>query len=217
MDDTPCLSRQEAEAIGDNPEIPERHYKKLRKVLFQLVRNGRIRSEGVLWLRNENNDRFGQGCKDSEDTELEKLIAKYGSILDVKEDRQWRKDTPIPIPPSAWRVKVMDTDLSHIYYSNGKIELIIDEICVSASDLEELRSKQKKTKSGQKNIDDPVNNESLLKLVAAMAYRGYKFDPQKPRNTATSEIMNDLDELGLPLDRKTVLHWLREAGTKLPK
>jgi len=42
----------------------------------------------------------------------------------------------------------------------------------------------------------PVERETLLKLVAAMAVKGYRFDPEAKRNEATSDILNDLDYLG---------------------
>ncbi len=61
------------------------------------------------------------------------------------------------------------------------------------------------------------DNKSLLKLVAAMAIGGYRFNPQAARNPATADIQSDLDKLGLGLDQKTVLKWLREATTLVNK
>jgi hypothetical protein len=52
---------------------------------------------------------------------------------------------------------------------------------------------------------------TLLKLIAGMAIKGYCFDPVAKRNNATRDIQNDLDQLGLGLDQKTILKWLREA------
>lgn len=53
--------------------------------------------------------------------------------------------------------------------------------------------------------------ETLLRLVAAMAVRGYSFNPNAARNPATKDIQDDLDHLGIGLDQKTILKWLREA------
>lgn len=58
----------------------------------------------------------------------------------------------------------------------------------------------------------PLERKTLLKLIAAMAIRGYRFDPKAARNQATSDIQSDLDHCGLPLDQKTILKWLREAS-----
>jgi len=58
--------------------------------------------------------------------------------------------------------------------------------------------------------------ETLLKLVAAMAIRGYSFNPALSRNPATKDIQSDLDYLGIGLDQKTILKWLREATKDLP-
>ena len=58
--------------------------------------------------------------------------------------------------------------------------------------------------------------QTLLKLIAAMAIRGYKFDQTAKRNEATRDIQNDLDHLGISLDQKTILKWLREACSLIP-
>ncbi len=58
--------------------------------------------------------------------------------------------------------------------------------------------------------------DTLLKLVAGMAVRGYSFDPKSSRNAATKDIQSDLDFLGIGLDQKTILKWLREAIALLP-
>lgn len=65
---------------------------------------------------------------------------------------------------------------------------------------------------------DLLNSErnSLLTLIAAMAIEGYKYDPKAKRNEATSDIQSDAELLGLPLDQKTILKWLREACKLLP-
>lgn len=63
----------------------------------------------------------------------------------------------------------------------------------------------------------PRERETLLKLVAAMAVKGYRFDPEAQRNQATADIQNDLDQLGISLDQKTVLKWLREACVLIEK
>lgn len=53
--------------------------------------------------------------------------------------------------------------------------------------------------------------ETLLRLVAAMAVRGYMFKPDAARNPATKDIQDDLELLGIGLDQKTILKWLRES------
>lgn len=63
----------------------------------------------------------------------------------------------------------------------------------------------------------PRERETLLKLVAAMAVKGYRFDPEAQRNQATADIQNDLDQLGISLDQKTILKWIREACVLIEK
>lgn len=54
--------------------------------------------------------------------------------------------------------------------------------------------------------------QTLLKLIAAMSVENYGFIPSKPKNEATGNIRSDLEIVGLSLDNKTILHWLREAA-----
>jgi len=58
---------------------------------------------------------------------------------------------------------------------------------------------------------------SLLKLVIGMAVKGYSYDPSEERSKVTGEILDDLDELGLSLDRKTLRKYLDEGAELLPR
>jgi PAS domain-containing protein len=58
--------------------------------------------------------------------------------------------------------------------------------------------------------------ESLLRLVIGMAIEGYRYDPNQRRSDKTTEIVTDLEKVGLPLDADTVRKWLREATEILP-
>jgi hypothetical protein len=57
--------------------------------------------------------------------------------------------------------------------------------------------------------------ESLLKMVIAMAVRGYKYDPSANRSKITQEIADDLRTLGLSLDVDTVRKYLKSAAVLL--
>jgi hypothetical protein len=46
--------------------------------------------------------------------------------------------------------------------------------------------------------------ETLYKLIAAMAIKGYMFVPDAKRNQPTGDIQSDLDQLGTSLDQKTI-------------
>lgn len=52
---------------------------------------------------------------------------------------------------------------------------------------------------------------SLLKLVLGLAIKGYRFNPEQARNSATAEIRSDLEELGIRMDDATILKYLTEA------
>lgn len=53
--------------------------------------------------------------------------------------------------------------------------------------------------------------ETLLKIIVGMAIRGYSFDPNRERNNATTDILDDLAVLGLTLDPKTLRKKLSDA------
>lgn len=63
---------------------------------------------------------------------------------------------------------------------------------------------------------NPNARLSLLKLVIGMAVAGYRFEPSEMRSAATKEISDDLERLGIPLNRDTILKWLREGAELLP-
>lgn len=57
----------------------------------------------------------------------------------------------------------------------------------------------------------PRERTSLQKMVAAMAYAKYGFDPRAPKNPATKKIVTDIGLLGQSIDEDTVLTHLRTA------
>ena len=71
------------------------------------------------------------------------------------------------------------------------------------------------TSSGDESLGTR-ERDSLLKLVIGMAIAGYRYDPKSSRGPATTEIVNDLAKLGIPLDPDTVRKYLREARELLP-
>lgn len=56
-----------------------------------------------------------------------------------------------------------------------------------------------------------AEKESMLKLIAAMAVEQYSYNPKASKNDAIKNISDDLDGLGLSLDRKTIRKWMKEA------
>ena len=56
---------------------------------------------------------------------------------------------------------------------------------------------------------------TALKLIITMAKKGYGYNPQEIRSSKISEIVADLDLLGLSLDADTVRKWLQEAAELL--
>ena len=59
--------------------------------------------------------------------------------------------------------------------------------------------------------------DSLLKLIAGMAVRGYGYDPRSKRSEQVREITSDLESTGVALDADTVRKWLRASAELLPR
>ena len=56
-----------------------------------------------------------------------------------------------------------------------------------------------------------------MKLLIGMAVSGYRYNPPAARSDTVTDIINDLDKLGLHLDPDTVRKWLRETAELLPR
>jgi len=82
--------------------------------------------------------------------------------------------------------------------------------------LEEQEDNAREPRQSSKGTRDQ-EVETLLKMIAVMAVKGYAFDPDSMRNQATADIQSDLDLLGIPLDQKTILKWMREACKAIPQ
>lgn len=64
---------------------------------------------------------------------------------------------------------------------------------------------------------DPRELTSLRKLCIGMAIRGYGFNPNEARNTATGEIVGDLELLGIGVKGDTVRKHLAAGAELLPR
>jgi len=59
--------------------------------------------------------------------------------------------------------------------------------------------------------------ESILKLVAGLAYAAYRYNPSASRSDVANQIAGDLATIGLSLDEDTIRKWLRKAGDLMPR
>lgn len=92
-----------------------------------------------------------------------------------------------------------------------------------AGESDALRSRnvelEQALKQGQ-NKEKPLSTRergTALKLIIGMAKGGYRYDPKAERSDKISEIVSDLDDVGVSLDADTVRKWLREATALLPR
>jgi hypothetical protein len=127
----------------------------------------------------------------------------------------WAEDVGLSFDP-AWRKAVARR-------TDSRESISPKDLAISASDetgaCEDAANNVYLTgnkESDRSELLNPKARTSLLKLVIGMAIAGYRFNPRSSRNDATKEISDDLERLGIPLDRDTILRWLREGAELLP-
>lgn len=109
--------------------------------------------------------------------------------------------------------KVVTTLQATVELQKGSINRLTghrDELLTSLQEAGTMITQLRQARASNGSIGI-IEKTTLLKLVAAMAVMGYAFKPDAARNDATKDIQSDLDKLGLGLDSKTILKWLREA------
>ncbi len=82
-----------------------------------------------------------------------------------------------------------------------------DQVTTLQNQISEL------TKEKPKVAKQPSSKErdSLLKIILAMAIKGYAYDSNAPRSNLASEVVSDAQLLGLSIDEDTVRKYLNEA------
>lgn len=135
--------------------------------------------------------------------ELQKLVTKYGqNVADWKtayDDLKTSFDT---------------LELSFVELTEKTKQIVAERAKITtawADEKDTLLEQIMALRAAEKPLN-PKERESLLKLIIAMAVEGYGHDPRAGRSTTASEIVGDLDKLGLHLDPDTVRKWLREAA-----
>ena len=115
---------------------------------------------------------------------------------------------------------INDNPLEYVYFAHD-IKVNKSDLIVYCDDLIKLFPKESpcfekspKTSSPKEN---PKANESLMKMVLAMAIKGYCFNPDDKKSKTPAEIVADVQELGISIDADTVRKWLKEAAALLPR
>jgi hypothetical protein len=97
-----------------------------------------------------------------------------------------------------------------------------DTIICFTREQSRLRVMAERVKAADERTAEVENNltgdasDALLKMAIAMAVGRYGFDPDSCRNSTVTDIVRDLEKVGLSLSPATVRKWLREASTCLP-
>jgi len=102
------------------------------------------------------------------------------------------------------------------------VEIPSDKIICFTREQSRLRIMAERVKAADERTAAVENNltgdasDALLKMAIAMAVGRYGFDPGSCRNSTVTDIVRDLEKVGLSLSPATVRKWLREASACLP-
>lgn len=102
-----------------------------------------------------------------------------------------------------------------------KKELWVSEILVAAVGRQPARATllQRRDEAAIETDDSdelhPKAKSSMLRLIAGMAIKGYRFDPSAAKSEAVKEICRDLEELNIPVSDDTIRKWLHEACAQI--
>ena len=97
-----------------------------------------------------------------------------------------------------------------------------DKIICFSREQSRLRVMTERMKAADERTAEVENDltgdesDALVKMTIAMAIGRYGFDPQSGRNSSVTDIVRDLEKVGLSLSPTTVRKWLREASACLP-
>ncbi len=64
-------------------------------------------------------------------------------------------------------------------------------------------------------IQSPVERQNMLKLIYAMAVKGYAYDPTQKRSSIISEIASDMALAGFSISDDTIRRYLKEVNDNL--
>lgn len=131
------------------------------------------------------------------------------------------RSTHTAINAESYRALQADRDALRV--ENEKLSTVITKV-KSERDVLDGENRSLKANLGQPrhesfNPEDLKEKErqSLYKLVAAMAYAGYQYDPTSSKSLIPKELSDDVIKyLGETIDTDTVRKWLKEATDTYP-
>lgn len=80
---------------------------------------------------------------------------------------------------------------------------------------ERMKATEERTAEVENDLTGDAG-DALVKMTIAMAIGRYGFDPECGRDSTVTDIVRDLEKLGLPLSPAIVRQWLRQASACLP-
>jgi hypothetical protein len=131
-----------------------------------------------------------------------KAFEEAHEALEQTKDAHQRRD-------EAWTKTILEQRTAIQAYE-ARIKGLLDQ-------LEQARAEAKAASETSAKKVSPIEREGMLKVIYALAVRGYRYDPTAPRGDAVSEIVSDLGLEGLSLSDDTVRRYLAAAWELRPK
>lgn len=101
-----------------------------------------------------------------------------------------------------------------------QVELDVPQQLLAAADKYHALGIGKKSKLGRSSAADdkpldPRERSTMLKMIIALAVKGYGYDPSAERSTTPTEIETDMNLLGLGINLDTIRKYLRSGAALL--
>jgi hypothetical protein len=152
---------------------------------------------------------------------LQERVSRFAAVL------AFGNASPDKIPPSAflmWAEKrgdALPVDLSEAIRRVEQRDGVVAPDWEANSRALEAENSELRAEIERLNRDKAIGDDggalsgkgrnSALRLIAAMAIKKYHLKPEADYQSATTNILNDIETLGLPLKRDAIKSWLDAA------
>lgn len=217
-DGVPVLNYSEANATNDFPDVSGDHYFSSRRDLILKIRSGEIDLLGDLVLADHRHPLLEGGfTPTARVNSWTEFLGPYRSRLAEEDSGLLEVHPAQPILRDVVEERLLHWETGVLLFRDDEVICFCLPLMIPIAQISALRPIHEGTSLPPMDSECPAKlPTSVAKLLVGMAVNGYGYNPSQVRNEAITDILNDLDLLGLSLDRKTVLKWLSLASALAP-
>ncbi|XHC10687.1 hypothetical protein ABWH98_24685 [Labrenzia sp. ac12] len=208
-----CLGYRDSLALNDYPNLDPIQFDRSKLDILLALRHKKLTATGDLEIFDSRSADFDEIGIFAESEGWKYFLSKYKSKIRDSESGRCLIGYSIEIPRYLWDEESIDWNKSCLKCRNGVLQARFSNVYVPTVELFDVFGQR--TENSEAPDISETEKKSLLKLIAAMSIEGYGFNPKASKNDSTTKIVSALERLGIELDRKTILKWLREASKEV--